>query len=163
MESMRLGAFVGTWLFVYFLLGSCVTSVFGMEWNPPERYGLLSFGVSSHLILLLGRICSWEVSKWLKYSYSLGGVLHSNIPICDAGGVACPWPYITRSKRRHYVLPLPRPVSPRWPRGMIVAKKLMWSLESHYKTFIKPGHTLMLQSHRARFVRQIRARPKMCS
>lgn len=52
MESMRLEASVGTWPSVCFLLGSCVTSVSGMEWNPPERYNGLPSGNSSNLFLL---------------------------------------------------------------------------------------------------------------
>lgn len=49
----------------------------------------------------------------------LGGLLHCHISICNAGGAARSWSYITGGQRWNHVLPLPRPISPHRSRGTI--------------------------------------------
>lgn len=107
MGLRRLEVFVGTWPSVYFWSGCCVISVSGRKSSLQERYGtipVLNFNI------------------WLQGNFApfctLGGVLYCHISICDFGSVANSRSYITGSQRWSSFLPLPRSISPHWPRGI---------------------------------------------
>lgn len=63
-----------------------------------------------------------KLPQTLAVVFVIGGLLHCNISIFNAGGAACSWSYITRGQRRNQVLPLPRPIPPHWSRGTSITK-----------------------------------------
>jgi len=90
-----------------------------LEWSQVHRKGTSqTFNCNVWFDVNSSKVSNLKDSLMLRRFCVPGGILHCHISICDVGGVAGSGSYITGSQRGHYVLPLPRSVTPCWPRGI---------------------------------------------